>query len=205
MDRRGNGTEALWTLTIDRTDKANALRRDMLQEILTIFEAAAAEQIGGLILTGAGTVFSAGADLDQAKVGLATDQIWERVSARLASLDCMTIAALNGTLAGGAFGMALACDLRISVPSAKFFYPVMQLGFAPQPSDPQRMTALIGPSKTRLILMASERIDAATALDWGLIDRITEPDSLLPTAHAWIEPTLAAPLEIRRKIKRMCP
>ena len=70
--------------------------------------------------------------------GLATSDVWERLSGAIAALPCLTVAALNGTLAGGANGMALACDLRIAVPSAKFFYPVMKLGFLPQPSDPAR-------------------------------------------------------------------
>ena len=204
LDRAGGGSQALWTVTIDRTDKANALTRTMLREILTILKAAEDEQIGGLILTGEGKIFSAGADLDEAKAGLATDPIWEKVSGQLAAMDCMTIAALNGTLAGGAFGMALACDVRIAVPEAKFFYPVMRLGFAPQPSDPKRMRALIGPSRTKMLLMAGERIEAATAQEWGLIDGIFETDVLMPTAHRLIDPSLVAEPEIRRKIKRMC-
>ena len=69
--------------------------------------------------------------------------MWERLSGAIASLPCLTIAALNGTLAGGAMGMVLACDLRIAVPGAKFFYPVMKLGFLPQPSDPKRLAALV--------------------------------------------------------------
>ncbi len=89
------------------------------------------------------------------------------MSGRIAGLPFLTVAALNGTLAGGAFGMALACDLRVSVPGAKFFYPVMKLGFLPQPSDPVRMAALIGPSRTRMIFMASQKIDAETALVLG--------------------------------------
>ena len=64
----------------------------------------------------------------------------------------MSIAALNGTLAGGAMGMALACDM-IAVASAKFFYPVMKLGYLPQPSDPMRMRALIGPARAKMIPM----------------------------------------------------
>jgi enoyl-CoA hydratase len=58
----------------------------------------------------------------------------------------LTIAALNGTLAGGAMGVALACDMRIAVPTANFFYPVMRLGYLPQPARPRSPDALIGPS-----------------------------------------------------------
>src|SRR6056297_2037569 len=156
--------------------------------------AAEAEQAGlaALILTGTGRVFSSGADIEAARAGLATDGIWEEVSARIARLPFLTVAALNGTLAGGAMGMALACDLRIAVPGAKFFYPVMKLGFLPQPSDPGRMAALIGPARTKLILMGGQKITTEEAYAYGLIDRIVEPDELMDTARALSEDVLAA-------------
>ncbi|MFI0396415.1 enoyl-CoA hydratase/isomerase family protein [Paracoccus jiaweipingae] len=95
----------------------------------------------------------------------------------------LTIAALNGTLAGGAFGMALACDIRLAVPSARFFYPVMRLGYLPQPADPPRLRALVGPARAAMILMAGQKIDADEALSWGLIDRILPPKTLLDAAY----------------------
>ena len=103
-------------------------------------------------------VFSAGADLEAAKAGLATSPLWERLSGAIAALPCLSIAALNGTLAGGAFGMALACDIRLAVPGARFFYPVAQLGYLPQPSDPGRLVALVGPARAKMILLASQKI-----------------------------------------------
>ncbi|WP_138422094.1 enoyl-CoA hydratase/isomerase family protein [Maritimibacter alexandrii] len=165
----------LWIATIARPDKANSLTREMLLELATVAEEASSAA-RALIFTGEGKVFSAGADLDEARAGLATDPVWERLSGAIASAPILTIAALNGTLAGGAMGMALACDLRIAVPSAKFFYPVMKLGFLPQPSDPKRLAALVGPSRAKMILMAGQKVDAPEALDWGLIDRIIDAD-----------------------------
>ena len=162
----------LWTLTINRPEKANSLTREMLLRLAEIAEEAASAKV--LILTGRGKVFSAEADLDEARAGLATDPVWERLSGALAALPALTIAALNGTLAGGAFGMALACDLRVSVPGAKFFYPVMKLGFLPQPSDPVRLAALVGPARAKLILMAGRKIESAEALAMGLIDRVSD-------------------------------
>ncbi len=162
----------LWTLTINRPEKANSLTRDMLVRLAEIAEEAVEAKV--LILTGKGKVFSAGADLDEARAGLATDPVWERLSGALAALPALTIAALNGTLAGGAFGMALACDLRVSVPGAKFFYPVMKLGFLPQPSDPARLAVLVGPARAKLILMAGQKIESAEALAMGLIDRVCD-------------------------------
>jgi enoyl-CoA hydratase/carnithine racemase len=181
---RSRQNDGLWTITIDRPDKANSLTRAMLEEIDALAARAGAEGARVLVLRGTGKVFSAGADLDEARAGLATDGVWERLSARIAGLGCLTVAALNGTLAGGAMGMALACDLRIAVPGARFFYPVMKLGFLPQPSDPRRMAALIGPARTKMILMAGQKIEAEEALSWGLIDRIVAPETLDETITA---------------------
>jgi enoyl-CoA hydratase/carnithine racemase len=195
----------LLTLTLNRPDKANSLTRLMLEELDAALAHAELRGVRAVILTGAGNVFSAGADLDDARAGLATDPVWERLSARVAGLPCLTIAALNGTLAGGAMGMVLACDIRIAVPSAKFFYPVMKLGFLPQPSDPRRMSALIGPARSKMLLMAGARIDAAEAYTWGLIDRITPPDSLLDDARLLATDAMAASADHVAAIKRLVP
>ena len=189
----------LWTLTINRPEKANSLTREMLVRLAEIAEEAVEAKV--LILTGKGKVFSAGADLDEARAGLATDPVWERLSGALAALPALTIAALNGTLAGGAFGMALACDLRVSVPGAKFFYPVMKLGFLPQPSDPVRLAALVGPARAKLILMAGQKIESAEALAMGLIDRVC--DEPLDEARILAADALAAKPSHIAGIKRL--
>lgn len=198
LDRAGD----IWTVTINRPDKANSLTHAMLVELADIMEEAQAARV--VILTGRGKVFSAGADLDEARAGLAKSDVWERLSGAVAALPGLSIAALNGTLAGGAMGMALACDLRIAVPGAKFFYPVMKLGFHPQPSDPARMAALIGPARTKLLLMGGQKITAEEALTFGLIDRLVEAKELQDHALALAADTLAARPEIAQEIKRMC-
>jgi len=197
-DRNGD----VLIVTINRPDKANSLTHAMLSELADVMEAA--QDARAVILTGRGNVFSAGADLDEARAGLAKSDVWERLSGAIAKLPGLTIAALNGTLAGGAMGMALACDLRIAVPGAKFFYPVMKLGFLPQPSDPARMAALIGPSRTKLILMGGQKIEAQEALSFGLIDRIVAPEDLLAHAKDLTADTVAADPAIARGIKEMC-
>ncbi|MDQ7776189.1 MAG: enoyl-CoA hydratase/isomerase family protein [Paracoccus aminovorans] len=191
-------------ITIARPDKANSLTAEMLQALTEGFEALAAEPgLRAVILTGAGKVFSAGADLEPARAGLALSPEWERLSSRIAAMPCLTIAALNGTVAGGAMGMVLACDLRLAVPDAKFFYPVMRLGFLPQPSDPVRLRALVGPSRARMILMAGQKIPADEALAWGLVDRLVAPEALLAEAEALAGDVLAASAEQVAAIKRM--
>lgn len=194
--------EALWKITLNRPEKANALTAAMLQDLAEIAEAA--QQARGLIITGAGGVFSAGGDLDEMTDGLATSALWERLSTAIAAVPGLSIAALNGTLAGGAMGMALACDIRLAVPQAKFFYPVMKRGFLPQPSDPVRMSALIGPARTKLILMGGQKLTAQEALQFGLIERVLEPEDLLPTAENIAADTMAASPEIARGIRMLC-
>ena len=198
LDQQGG----LWKITLNRPEKANALTAAMLQELAEIAEAA--QQARGLIITGAGGVFSAGGDLDEMADGLATSEVWERLSTAIAAVPGLSIAALNGTLAGGAMGVALACDIRLAVPKAKFFYPVMKRGFLPQPSDPLRMSALIGPARTKLILMGGQKLSAQEALQFGLIERVLEPEALLPTAENIAADTMAASPEIARGIRALC-
>lgn len=180
------------TITLARPDKANALTEEMLEALASAATDAATNSAKVLILTGEGKVFSAGADLDGMKAGLGLSPAWEAASGAIAAFPGLSIAALNGTLAGGAMGVALACDLRVAVPSANFFYPVMRLGYRPQPSDPARLAALVGPSRAKMILLAGQKIGAQEALAWGLIDRICDPEALTDTAMSLAEHALAA-------------
>lgn len=203
MVRSETSSEGLVTISLDRPDKANALTPGMLEALIAAVEAATTAGARALVLTGTGKVFSAGADLDAARAGLAVSPLWEALSGAIAAAPALTIAALNGTAAGGALGMVLACDLRIAVPTAKIFYPVMRLGFLPQPSDPRRLAALAGPSRAAMILMAGQKITADEALSWGLIDRIVEPEALAETAAALAADALAAEVAHVAGIKRL--
>lgn len=193
-------TDGLLVLTLRRPEKANSLTKAMLEDLDA---ALAATTASAVILTGEGKVFSAGADLDEARAGLATDPVWDRLSNRIAALPCLTIAALNGTLAGGAMGMVLACDLRLAVPSAKFFYPVMKLGYLPQPADPARLVALVGPARAKMILMAGAKIEADEALAWGLVDRLVPPEALTEAARTLAADAMAAKAGHAGAIKAM--
>lgn len=195
--------EAVWTVTLNRPEKANSLTEDMLARLIEIVREA--RDLRALILTAKGRVFSAGADLEEVKTkNLALSGLWEELSTEIANLPGLTVAALNGTLAGGAMGMVLACDLRIAVPGANFFYPVLKRGVLPQPSDPKRMAALIGPARTKLILMAGQKISAEEAYHFGLIDRIVAPEDLLTTAETLLEDACAAEADIVSGIAALC-
>ena len=188
-------------LVLDRAEKANALTQDMLAALDAAVAQAAADGVAVLVLTGAGRVFSAGADLEGMAQGLGHAPEWEVLSRRIAAYPGLTIAALNGTLAGGAFSMALACDLRVAVPGAEFFYPVMKRGYLPQPSDPARLLALVGPARAKQILLAGRRINAETALGWGLIDGIV--DDAVEGALTFSTDALAADPRHVRRMKAM--
>ncbi len=188
-------------VTIDRQDKANSLTAEMLEQLAIATEGATDKH--AFVLKGAGKVFSAGADLDAAKAGLAVSPLWERLSGAIAALPGLTIAALNGTVAGGAMGMVLACDLRIATPGTKVFYPVMKLGFLPQPSDPKRLAAIAGPSRAKMILMAGQKITAQEAQVWGLIDKIVDPEDLMATVDELTADVLAAKIDHVQGIKQL--
>ena len=177
------------TLKINRPDKANALTEAMLSELADCIENTEQRV---LVITGVGKVFSAGADLEDVQGGtLATSPEWERLSSAVAAFKGLSVASLNGSCAGGALGMVLACDLRIAVETAKFFYPVIKIGVLPQPSDPSRLRALVGPSVAKRILLTGAKVDAPEALSLGLIDQISDTD-LEADTHNLIKPALNA-------------
>jgi len=160
-------------VTLCRTEKRNALTAGMLAELCDAVEGAWAAGARVLVLTAEGPVFSAGADLEEVRGGdLATSPLWERLSEAVAAFPGLSVAALNGTAAGGALGMVLACDLRIAVPEAKLFYPVLKMGVMPQPSDPGRLRALAGPGVAARMLLGGVRIGAEEARALGLIDAV---------------------------------
>lgn len=182
---------ARWTLTLNRPDKANALNGQMLEDLDAAVAGAQSAGARVLVLTGRGKVFSAGADLEEARNGtLATDPNWERLSSRIASFPGLTICALNGTCAGGAMGMMLACDLRVAVEGAKVFYPVVKNGFLPQPSDPARLAAIAGESRSKLVLLGGVKIETREAQAWGLFDRVVRAEEMVEALD-----TLAADAE----------
>ncbi len=86
--------------------------------------------------------------------------------------------------------MMLACELRIAVPSAKLFYPVMKLGYLPQPSDPSRLIRLAGPAVAKRILMAGDKLTANDALRVGLFDALA--DDPVALARRWADDAMSA-------------
>ncbi len=165
-----------WTVTLNRPDKANALTESMLGQIRDAARAAHQDpELRVFVLTGAGDrVFCAGADMSSTDDmhSFTRAPVWTEMSSAIAALPCLSIAALNGTLAGGGFAAALACDIRICTPQSKFFYPVLKRGFLPQPADVRRLADLIGSARAKMILMAGQKLTATEALACGLTDAV---------------------------------
>ncbi|MCP5087339.1 MAG: enoyl-CoA hydratase/isomerase family protein [Rhodobacteraceae bacterium] len=199
--------DGLWQVTLNRPDKANALSLQMLHDLRdAALQAHADPELRAFVLTGAGgRVFCSGADMSDADdmFAFTRDPAWWQLSDAIANLPCLTIAALNGTVAGGGFAPVLACDIRICTPQAKFFYPVLKRGFLPQPADVRRMSALIGTARTKLILMAGQKLTADQALDFGLVDQIVELENFPDHISAMTTDALNAKPQQVTAIKRL--
>ena len=89
------------------------------------------------------------------------------------------------------------------MPGAKFFYPVMKLGFLPQPSDPGRLVTLVGPARAKLILMAGAKLTAEQALDFGLVEEIVPGDEMDQRVKALSADALQAKADHVTAIKAM--
>ena len=162
-------------ITLNRPEKRNALTKAMLLGLREMaLSLSVNDAVRAVVLTGEGPVFSAGADLDEARAGLATDPIWNAVSQAIADLPVLTIAALNGTAAGGALGMVLASDIIVASPEAKVFYPVMKLGFLPQTGDVARLVERAGPAHASMILLGGARLSADESLALQVVDHVSD-------------------------------
>ena len=199
--------KGFWRITLDRPDKANALTPELLLAVAEAAEQAADDpDFRVLVLTGAGDrVFCAGADVDASgdMFDFTRDPVWTRASDAIARLPGLTIAALNGTLAGGGFALALACDLRICTPTAKFFYPVLKRGFLPQPNDVLRLAELIGPARAKLILMGGQKLTAEEAKAVGLVEQVLPLSEFGTYLDALTNDAMAAKPQSIYAIKRL--
>lgn len=182
--------DAIGLLTLNRPDKLNALSVDML----TALEAHVAEidrrqDVRVVVLAAAGErAFSVGADVN-AWSALAPLDMWRwwvrdghRVLQRLASLRQPTIAAVQGLAFGGGLELAMATDVRIASADAAFAMPEVRIGTLPGWGGTQRLPALIGAARAKQMIFSGQRIDAATAERWGLVNEVVPTDALAARA-----------------------
>ncbi len=202
-------TNYILTITINRPDKLNALNKivfNELDQLLTEIEKN--DDIRVVIITGAGSkAFVAGADISEfsgliGKEGMELAKRGQEVFARIENASKPFIAAVNGFALGGGCELAMACHFRIASDNAKFGQPEVNLGLIPGYGGTQRLTQLIGKGRAMELLMTGNMIDAATALQYGLVNHVVKQEELLNKTTSIAEVIASkAPMAISRCIR----
>lgn len=176
----------IYTITINRPDKLNALNKDVFTDLHTALdEIEKNPEIKSVIITGAGPkAFVAGADIsefnslnkEQAK---ALAKRGQDIFARIENSSKPIVAAVNGFALGGGCELAMSCHFRVASENAKFGQPEVNLGLIPGYGGTQRLVQLIGKGKAMELLMSAHMIDAKEAKELGLVNYVTTADTLL--------------------------
>jgi len=180
------------TVTIDRQDKLNALNAQVISELDHMFaDLAAREEVGAIILTGAGRAFVAGADIAEVNEGADSPAGLEALSAhggkvftRIERLSKPVIAAVNGFALGGGCELALACHVRLASTTAKFGLPEVKLGLIPGYGGTQRLPRLIGQGRALELILSARMIDGEHAAAIGLANSVHHLENLMDAARA---------------------
>jgi enoyl-CoA hydratase len=189
--------DGIATLTVNRPDKLNALNAATIAELgAAIDEVRTRDDIRGLIVTGAGRAFIAGADISElaAETPVSARELalkGQRIFGRFETSPKPVIAAVNGFALGGGCELALACHIRIAAELAKFGQPEVKLGICPGYGGTQRLARLIGKGRALQLLMTGETIDAAEAYRLGLVNRVVAADGLIQAAAEMLRQILA--------------
>jgi enoyl-CoA hydratase len=167
-------TGEIGMVELNRPKVLNALNRQMVSEVLSAMEAYDQDPaVKVIVLTGKGRAFAAGADIDEMMDADAismetlnqfTD--WDR----LAWLKKPVIGAVHGFALGGAFELALCCDMLFAAETAEFGFPEVSLGVMPGAGGTQRLTKLVGKTKAMEWILSGKRISAKEALHYGIIN-----------------------------------
>jgi enoyl-CoA hydratase len=185
---------AVGRLTIDRPKSLNALDAATLKECLRrLRDLRRQGAVRCLVLTGAGEkAFVAGADIAaMSKMSVVEAREFSRLGQRLTSaiedLPIPVIAAVNGFALGGGMELVMACDLVLASEKARFGQPEINLGILPGFGGSQRLARRAGPHRARDMIYGGEMIDAETARQWGIVNRVVKPEELLPEAQKLAE------------------
>ncbi len=191
------------TITVNRPDKLNALNDATMAELgVAIDEAIARDDVGAVLLTGAGRAFVAGADISELAsqspiVAQRRARTGQQVFRRYETSPKPTIEVVNGFALGGGCELAMSCHMRIASDKAKFGQPEAKLGIVPGFGGTQRLPRLIGRGAALKLLLTGDMIDAHEALRLGLADEVVPADQLTERATALALSMLAnAPLAL---------
>lgn len=190
-------------VTIDDADRRNALTLPMVDGIVAALdELEADDSIGAVVVTGAGPAFCAGADLSH--LGGAADSDLRRIYEgflRFARCPLPTVAAVNGAAVGAGMNLALACDIRLTSPRAKFDTRFLQLGLHPGGGHTWMLERIVGPQTAAAMVLFGEVLDGEAAAKVGLAWRCVPEGELLAAARAIAAKAASAPRELSRRTK----
>lgn len=182
------------TIELQRPERRNALNTQLTDMLREAMEKAAADDSRAIVLTGAGTVFCAGADLSGDVFAADFPEKAIALNKAIDAVPVPVIAALNGPAIGAGVQLAMICDLRVVAPGAYFQFPIARYGLALDNWSIRRLSSLAGYGRARAMLLAAERLDADTALMTGMANRI----GTLADAQAWAAEIAGfAPLSLR--------
>jgi 2-(1,2-epoxy-1,2-dihydrophenyl)acetyl-CoA isomerase len=182
-------------LTLNRPEQRNGMTNQMVREARDALELAAADtSVRVLVLTGAGTAFCPGADLNHFTAGAADEVLTTRefeVTTLLHEIPAVTIAAINGACAGAGMGWAMACDLRVMAAGAKMNTAFLDVAVAGDMALPWSLPRLIGAGRARELSFLPGRITADEALRIGLVARVFPDESFRDETEAIVSSLLA--------------
>jgi len=185
--------DAVVLLTLNRPDRGNGVVPELVRDLLQAFTLLEDDKaVRSLVITGAGRQFSAGADLKAMKSYLddchrVTNEPYNArvlfpVTQRIVASRLPIVAAINGGATAGGLDLALACDLRICSTRAKMGETYINLGLPPGNGGAYFLPRLLGSGLAAELALTGDVIDAARALEIGLVNRVVEPDELLPAS-----------------------
>ncbi|MBM4409997.1 MAG: hypothetical protein FJ037_01485 [Chloroflexi bacterium] len=189
-------------VTLNRPERLNAISPRMVHELLDVVESTEHDdETKVVVITGAGRGFCAGADLAGTPEDRAADVEmdeqaghrrmlrgpighWGVLYSALGHYPKPVIAAVNGVSAGAGLSLALVADIRVASTAARFISVFARRGLVPDTGTSFHLTQLIGRGRAIEMMMTGDEVDAATAHQWGLVNRLVEPDRLMDEAMA---------------------
>jgi enoyl-CoA hydratase len=190
IDSTSRGRVAV--ITLERREKRNALNIALCEQLRDAVRAALAAGARALVITGAGTSFCAGADLDAVYSAEFRDALYGMLHT-VADAPVPVVAAVNGPAIGAGTQLAMAADLRVAGPAAVFAIPTARNGLAVDPWTIRRLAHLAGGGTARAVMLACAQLDAGQAVACGLADRSGDVEDAVAWAADMAE---LAPLSI---------
>jgi methylglutaconyl-CoA hydratase len=203
-------SKGVQTITLNRPEKRNALNPELIDELTQVFHDAEHCDCGVVILTGAGSAFCAGLDMEQLATMTARTKEQHRIDSENMARVLRTlyefpkpiIAAVNGPAIAGGMGLATLCDFTYAVPEARFGFTEVRVGFVPA-IVASFLLRQVGEKRTRELLLSGRMLKADEACRMGLITRIVQPEDLLGEANALAQSLLMNSPEAMRAVKML--